>query len=74
MNIPADTDINSPVGFYIADFDVFMQTLSECDIAQTFELGGVTIHYGWRGKHPAWLLDNPNGSYAIWIENAGDVH
>ncbi|WP_147321262.1 hypothetical protein [Rhodoferax lacus] len=68
-------DLNSVSGFYAVDLDVYLQTLEECIILQSFEMGGgVVIHYGMRGSSPAWLMDNPHGLYAIWVEDAGAVH
>ena len=76
MNIPmSDFDLNSASGFYAVDLDVYLQTLEECTILQSFEMGGgVAIHYGKRGSSPAWLMDNPNGLRGIWIEDSGGVH
>lgn len=76
MKIPmTDHDLNSAAGFYAVELDVYIQTLAECRILQSYEMGGgIVIHYGMRGSSPAWLMDNPSGLRGIWIEDAGGVH
>lgn len=64
-------DPNGPQGFYAVDLETFLQTLGECHVALTTDMGnGVVIHYGTRGRHPVWLLENPGGSYGVWVEDA----
>ncbi len=62
-----DTSNNS--GFYIVDTAVFLGTLEESKIIEVFDLGGgIKIHYGSRNREPVWILENPHGKKAIWIE------
>lgn len=76
MKVPmTNHDINSAVGFYAVESEVFQQTLDECRILQSYEMGGdIVIHHCMRGSSPAWLMDNPNGLRAIWIEDDGGDH
>lgn len=69
----SETDANAVSGFYAVDHAVFCQTMSESKILHTFEMGGVTIHYGMRENRPAWLLDNPGGLYGIWLEDDSNL-
>lgn len=62
-----DTSNNS--GFYLVDTAVFLETLNESKIIEDFNLGGgIKIHYGIRNLEPVWMLENPHGKNAIWIE------
>ncbi len=62
-----DTSNNS--GFYIVGTPVFLETLKDSKITAVFDLGGdIKIHYGSRNFEPVWILENPNGKNAIWIE------
>lgn len=62
-----DTSNNS--GFYLVDASVFIETLNESKIIEGFDLGGgIKIHYGIRNREPVWILENPHGKNAVWIE------
>jgi hypothetical protein len=69
-------NINSVSGFYVVDREVFTQTLDECNIQRSFELGGgLVVHLGSRCGTPIWLLNNPHGERnAIWVDDAVRVH
>lgn len=62
-------DLNSSDGFYVVDFPVYEQTLNETEILQRWDLGAVGIIYGMREGAPIWILDNPQGQYAVWVED-----
>ena len=76
MNVPmTNHDLNGASGFYVVDLDVYVQTLEECTVLHSFEMGGgIAIHYCKRGNSPAWLMDNPSGLYGIWIEDGECPH
>lgn len=62
-------DTSNISGFYLVDTAVYLETLNESKIIEVFELGGgIKIHYGSRNFEPVWVLENPNGKNAIWIE------
>lgn len=64
------TDASSVSGFYITDFSTFAQTLDETEVVNKWDLGAVAIICGIRDGAVVWLLDNPDGKYAIWVEEA----
>lgn len=64
------SEVNTNSGFYIVGFETFAQTLKESVIAASWDMGGVTIHHGTKDGSPAWLMDNPAGSYGVWLEES----
>lgn len=61
-------EVNQNSGFYIVGFETFAQTLEESEIVESWDMGAVTIHYGTKDNAPIWLMDNPAGSYGVWLE------
>jgi hypothetical protein len=68
------TNSGAASGFYIVDHDIFIETISESEITNHFDLGkGLRILHGLRYGDPIWLLDNPlSGRYGIWVEADND--
>lgn len=63
-------DVTGPSGLFIVGLPIYEQTLGETEILKRWDLGAVAIIYGIRGGFPIWLMDNPAGKYAIWVEDS----
>ncbi len=62
-------DASASSGYYAVTHEVFIQTLNESAISFTQDMGnGVVIHHGTREGAPIWLMENPAGLNAIWVE------
>ena len=75
MNFSSETDMNDSAGFYLVSHEVFCKTLQETEVAETFELGSITIYFGKRQGRNVWIVDNPSGvheyHYPVWVETHG---